>query len=911
MSNAGNGHYSETTHTALGLEAAVSAGGTASARCIDCHNPINSAPTSLDPVDQLYNQHQGLPAPYANTTCFECHNKNPLVTAVVRNKWPNNLCSDCHNSAALLGMEQHGTTPPAVVPSAVGAYQDAACDAAGCHAQGNIHATHKDAASCQLSGCHDYTKQAKLPVGSSCGVAGGCHADTAALHSGIGASHDASAVVMTAPGTSLATLMVGAASTGFSDGFETGSLANWTSADQPSTGATTAIWDAGMENWTSLLLPATPALTRAFDTVTTTTQWTLRTGQNNGATAVSADYARYQSGNAQSARLISRTGMNLSGYSSARVDWSDVLTAFNTAGNTVSMEWYNGTAWTTEWSLTATNEGTLSRGNWAAHSVVIPSAKLGTNCGVRFVVTSTAGATRNFYLDDLKVYGVSPAATGGWAALAGAAKTGAYGARAVGTGPQWYYMSKIGISLGSPSAANLSYAIRWDNLENTDDVVAQYTINGTTWLDAKNYAPGAADPASLPWTTETISVPSATTGIRFGLYADSPTGDALYIDDISVAAAGTGTAGTSCTSGTECHSVTDVRTLHANTAAKCTACHNATFSPTTKNCQASGCHAGVNLDEHVATGVGAPAHHETGNTFASYATSGDCSGCHDDSMANEHFKLTGNTSKPCSTCHATNYTVGTYSPAKATVTARITAEDDKCDGCHTTSTQATPHVQRTGTTATLGSVQFDNTWSGHKSFPSMLGAKSTSYGTIAGVANVTWVAPAASTYLIGSWQSNTAVVTCADCHGAMTGAVGPHGSSVTVNYATNPATGLPYDNTYSAGTLYNNNGTMSNTTNLCSKCHTPSMNYNSIHGDHQSSSRGACTSCHTKIPHAWKRPRLIGYTTDPAPYATKTNGIARIRAFGVSNPTNYNWQTSDCQAGCTGTHNGAPAAYWP
>ena len=101
-------------------------------------------------------------------------------------------------------------------------------------------------------------------------------------------------------------------------------------------------------------------------------------------------------------------------------------------------------------------------------------------------------------------------------------------------------------------------------------------------------------------------------------------------------------AGASCMNnpnGTECHSVTDVRTLHANTTAKCTACHNAIYSPTTKNCQDTGCHVGVNLDEHTATGVGTPVHHENGGNFASFATAGECAGCHDDSIAKEHFAL--------------------------------------------------------------------------------------------------------------------------------------------------------------------------------------------------------------------------------------------------------------------------------
>ena len=154
----------------------------------------------------------------------------------------------------------------------------------------------------------------------------------------------------------------------------------------------------------------------------------------------------------------------------------------------------------------------------------------------------------------------------------------------------------------------------------------------------------------------------------------------------AVALPANSTAQVSCQNnpnGTECHSVTDVRTLHAGTAAKCTACHNATFAPTVANCQNTGCHVGVNIDEHTATGFGTPVHHENGGNFASFAASGECAGCHDNSVAKEHSVLTANAAKPCSVCHATNYTVGTYSPAKATV--------DGADHCEERHVHRLPH----------------------------------------------------------------------------------------------------------------------------------------------------------------------------------------------------------------------------
>ena len=195
--SAGTGHYSETSHTATGLGTTLSAGGTASATCNDCHNAINLGNSD---VDQLYNQHQGLPSPYVDTSCEDCHNKNVQVTGVITSNWQTKRCDECHNSVVLPMQEQHGLTAPVIVPTAVGTYQSMACNAEGCHAQGDIHAIHKDASGCAVSGCHDFNLQAKLPIGASCGVGYACHT-TAEPHANLSASHDASAQPMSAPGS--------------------------------------------------------------------------------------------------------------------------------------------------------------------------------------------------------------------------------------------------------------------------------------------------------------------------------------------------------------------------------------------------------------------------------------------------------------------------------------------------------------------------------------------------------------------------------------------------------------------------------------------------------------------------------------------------------------------------------------
>jgi len=321
---------------------------------------------------------------------------------------------------------------------------------------------------------------------------------------------------------------------------------------------------------------------------------------------------------------------------------------------------------------------------------------------------------------------------------------------------------------------------------------------------------------------------------------------------------------------------------------------------------------GVNLDEHTQTGAGTPAHHENGGTFTSWATGNTCGGCHDDSVAKEHYVLTSpkNLSlTPCSVCHATNYTVGTYSPAKANVTSRITARGINCDGCHTTSTQASPHAQRMGTTTTLGSIQFNNAWSGHKVWSTMPGMLGTD------PASNTLTRPAVGSLLL-NWSAATEAydmpVLCADCHGSVAGATGPHGASMDVMIASG------YDDNYSTGGTYLNSAapfirSSSGGTPLCAKCHETanfrSMNNAHSRSNHNGSTNGRCVNCHVKTPHAWKRPRLIGYRSDPAPYQSLiVNGVSTPQ----NTPTTTNWSESNCGVTGCGSHNSSPSGTaWP
>ncbi|MDP2182337.1 MAG: cytochrome c3 family protein [Actinomycetota bacterium] len=168
--------------------------------------------------------------------------------------------------------------------------------------------------------------------------------------------------------------------------------------------------------------------------------------------------------------------------------------------------------------------------------------------------------------------------------------------------------------------------------------------------------------------------------------------------------------------------------------------------------------------------------------------------------------------------------------------------------------------------------------------------------------NRTWSLPTTANWLKTGWTP-TSKVTCSDCHTwGGTGAAGPHGSSV--KYMLD--SGFPTD----CETAYLDMSQASRDALICSKCH--NSNYrgmNNVHarGDHAGVVDARCIGCHVKIPHGWKRPRLLGYRSDPEPYrALYLTGITD------KNYTATGWNKSDCgQSGCGG-HSANPAGTrWP
>ncbi|MDP2401877.1 MAG: hypothetical protein Q8M66_07860, partial [Actinomycetota bacterium] len=162
------GHYIVASHTASAGLGTVTASGSASATCSTCHDVTLRA------------AHGAAGGGFSSTTkgtlvtCYECHNYNAAVSAVVNADWTAGTCASCHTAGVMPGRAQHGATAPAVAGTQPAAPN--ACTRSGCHSFGslNLHALHRDATGgCTLAGCHAKNKDMGAAT-RSCGT-GGCH----------------------------------------------------------------------------------------------------------------------------------------------------------------------------------------------------------------------------------------------------------------------------------------------------------------------------------------------------------------------------------------------------------------------------------------------------------------------------------------------------------------------------------------------------------------------------------------------------------------------------------------------------------------------------------------------------------------------------------------------------------------
>ena len=171
--------------------------------------------------------------------------------------------------------------------------------------------------------------------------------------------------------------------------------------------------------------------------------------------------------------------------------------------------------------------------------------------------------------------------------------------------------------------------------------------------------------------------------------------------------------------------------------------------------------------------------------------------------------------------------------------------------------------------------------------------------------------------LAGGWvggHAQTDMVTCTSvgCHNRTTVPNGPQGAAVPWYYNDGTAvTGTIGTHWYTTA----HSGSSVPTTLGCSKCHS------SLSGVHteDSAHETQCQACHIRIPHAWKRPRLLrrtvggvqgGQAADALPYADPNLGIDALTGYRVTaGQTDFSNENS-CVENC-GKHSSSTTGLWP
>ncbi len=362
-----------------------------------------------------------------------------------------------------------------------------------------------------------------------------------------------------------------------------------------------------------------------------------------------------------------------------------------------------------------------------------------------------------------------------------------------------------------------------------------------------------------------------------------------------------------------------------NTAAKgeenqCLSCHD--WKSSTCN-SAPGCHETAMAD--VAPAFALPASHptktysgrhsdtETASNLGAGNRHAECVDCHDPHTVQRGAHTTGTAEAGPAVYGAVGVKPtwgGTKMSAPVTFTVQPldgTSGDYEsylCFKCHSS------YVNLTGINSPSGGFQETNiaaefnpsNFSGHNVAGAVFARALTNP-----VDASTWQAPTtASLGLSGSWTA-TSTMTCSDCHAySGSGARGPHGSANAFILKYGSASANWYASTMGSW------GTSS--TNFCAGCHTsdphgsgwviPSTTYHTSF---------PCEACHIRIPHGWKRPRLLGYrATDTLPYVDPSiaglDGITGNVQTTPYNAVNYGQCTGSC---ASGIHTpGMPANAW-
>lgn len=329
--------------------------------------------------------------------------------------------------------------------------------------------------------------------------------------------------------------------------------------------------------------------------------------------------------------------------------------------------------------------------------------------------------------------------------------------------------------------------------------------------------------------------------------------------------------------------------------------------------------SGAHADTETLVGVSAANRHS------------ECVDCHDPHAARPGLHIEG-TSRPGAVLRGATGVKPVYSASAAPgdtalsyTPVRLTgltsdAEAYVCFKCHTAATD----LPKTGGTSNAGGTDLAAEFNpANNSYHNVLGL-STGMRTQFSVLSqtTTWNLPAAAFFKTG-WGTNSAM-TCTSCHtaGTVGQAKGPHGSAV--KFMIDPGYSGDWE---TAGLDFRQSATDAGHPGvsdniICIKCHVfTDGGSNSAHGadgifanvhTKANYSGNYCVTCHIRVPHGWKRPRLLGYTTDPEPYRVRSgNGAYGLRGVSIRSHNAETWFASDCAASCTSMHSSATGPYWP
>lgn len=928
------GHYRESTHTAMGTEmderVYAAEDGKASAKCSDCHSrDLRKSHTEVPAVDG---------SPYGPTVgCGECHNDvraNGL--AEVLSKWKSRACEDCHKAGT--SAEQHKTDALSEIEGK--SPLDCGSTGAGCHDVNELHVLHKDkpkkcsgSAGDDEASCHVIGAEATMPNAVTCGGEDdkACHR----LYENGTYSHEHDSEVH--------------------------------SPESAAPASDSSFWDTPCggchrmnPDGTSLVDEhALPTSERTGDASNVCTNchnhdasvgavqddWSARDGAGacsacHGAEGLSAAHV----GNLTAKHAATSEGCSESGPgchpSSDLMEVGEPTTTEN-----IHADCLNCHDWTESGGNAAYDsdkktcgDGRDCHGAYDTGDDIHDDGVGGTNgrdkahhaAGVR-----QAGDT----LDD--------AASG--------VETRCDACHKLTLGTEH---ARPGFELGDGEGTDCR------RCHNADDTAA--SVVKSSWGDKNS--------------------PSACAACHDGVLHGS-----LEASHVATELDADGSSSDGVCSRNGCHATLDLRVLHDDTGCTAKGCHTKSgdiYGSRLKSCggssSATACHAGYTEKSHGAkhladlTGTVRGVHYGTAENVG-------CFGCHVRDLTDEHGNartagdLEGGGASVCAVCHAQVSGAGAYADLPA-VKKAIENHDLRCSSCHASGSKtdgpdavASAHKQVSGETVLpAGRVWADPFGDWKAAFDSVTGSghNGLSRSFVRGAhdkqfpvtsfridgATFTWALPpnrGSTTWLrgsaipLGSAETTGAIqrlkVGCDDCHSLPEGMDGPHGSTISV----------AIDSEYSQSEYANPSRTESQFEAsgtdrvVCFKCHpiyvggiegSTTPGGASLHGRHVKhldfapSSKHyhgeACVDCHVRIPHAWKRPRLLirtvettdGATPDEFPYVLRGHdGLLGIRLRSFSPQTelrSVSCVTGGCHPGSSPTRHPRPsdvptAAYWP